>query len=73
MAFTWTPARMDQLERAARESRRVAIVRRGNEFIVVARRIVVRGKQETFIGVLPMTGEEIAFDLIDVDDFQVVE
>jgi hypothetical protein len=63
---------MDQLERAAREGRRVAIVRRGNEFVVVARRIVVRGKRETFIGMLPMTGEDIEFDLIEVDDFQVV-
>ena len=63
---------MDQLERAARDGRRVAIVRRGNEFVVVARRIVVRGKRETFIAVLPMTGDEIEFDLTEVDDFQVV-
>ena len=63
---------MDQLERAALEGRRVAIVRRGNEYVVVARRVNVRGKRETFIGILPMTGEEIAFDLAEVDDFQVV-
>ena len=63
---------MDQLERAALEGRRVAIVRRGNEYVVVARRVNVRGKRETFIGILPMTGEEIAFDLSEVDDFQVV-
>jgi hypothetical protein len=72
MAFTWTPAKMDLLERAAREGRRVAIQRRGNEYVVVARRIGVRGKQETLVGILPMTGEEIVFPLNDVDGFQVV-
>ena len=64
---------MDQLERAALEGRRVALVRRGNEYVVVARRVSVRGKREALIGILPMTGEEIEFDLTEVEDFQVVE
>ena len=72
MPFKWTPARMDQLERAALHGSRVSIVRRGNEYVVVARRVSVRGKRETFIGILPMTGEEIEFDLAEVEDFQVV-
>jgi hypothetical protein len=41
--------------------------------VVVARRVSVRGKREALIGILPMTGEEIEFDLTEVEDFQVVE
>ena len=35
----WTAQRMDQLEHAARTGRRVALMRRGTEFIVVALRV----------------------------------
>lgn len=30
----WTPERLDQLERAARDGRRVSLDRRGTEYIV---------------------------------------
>jgi hypothetical protein len=63
---------MDQLERAAALGRRVSVMRRGNEYVVIARRVSVRGARETLIGILPMTGEEIAFDLKDVEHFEVV-
>lgn len=68
----WTPQRMEQLERAARLGSRVALMRRGTEYIVLARRIQqIRGK-ETLIGYLPMTGEELRFELNDLDEFQVL-
>lgn len=63
---------MDQLERAARDGRRVSIVRRGTEYIVFARRIDSARAKERFIGILPMTGDEIAFDLETVEAFQVI-
>ncbi len=71
-SFRWTPARMDQLERAARDRRRVVVVRRGTEYVVEARRVVVEGPREVLVGFLPMTGEELSFDLADVDEFQVI-
>jgi len=70
--FRWTPQRMDQLERAARDGRRVLVARRGTEFIVIARRLTTAGRQEALVGHLPITGEELVFPLGDLDDFQVI-
>lgn len=68
----WTPQRMEQLERATRLNRRVVLMRRGTEFIVVAQRLLHHGGQEALVGRLPMTGEELRFELEDLDDFQVL-
>jgi len=68
----WTPQRMEQLERATRLGRRVVLMRRGTEYVVVARRLLSTGGQETLIGYLPMTGEELRFELDELDEFQVV-
>ena len=68
----WTPARMDQLERAARDGRRVVLSRRGTEYVVVARRIDRSGSRDRLRGILPMTGEELAFELEELDEFHVL-
>jgi hypothetical protein len=73
MPMRWTPTRMDQLERAARDGRRIALMRRGTEYIVVARRVATVGGSEAVVGWLPMTGEELVFRLADIDAFQVVD
>jgi hypothetical protein len=64
---------MDQLESAVRRGLRVALSRRGPEYIVVALRITTVGRQEALIGRLPMTGEELPFLLNDIDHFQVID
>jgi len=69
----WTTDRMDQLERAAREGLRVALSRRGTEYIVVATRVGSVGQHEALVGRLPMTGEELTFRLDELDSFQVIE
>jgi hypothetical protein len=68
----WSPERLDQLERAVRDGRRVSLMRRGTEYVVVALRLTTQGGKEALIGRLPMTGEELLFVLDDVDAFQVV-
>ena len=68
----WTPERMEQLERAARLGRRVVLMRRGTEYIVVARRLLHLGQREALVGMLPMTGEELRFELEDLDEFHVL-
>jgi hypothetical protein len=68
----WTADRMDQLERAVREGLRVALTRRGTEYIVTALRVATAGRREALIGRLPMTGEELVFLLDDMDSFQVL-
>ena len=69
----WTATRMDQLERAAREGRRIALMRRGTEYVVVARRVTTVDRGDAVIGWLPMTGEELTFRLDEIDFFQVVD
>jgi uncharacterized protein with PhoU and TrkA domain len=68
----WTADRMDQLEHAAREGQRVALSRRGTEFIVVALRVTSVDQHEVLIGRLPMTGEDLSFRLDQIDSFQVI-
>jgi hypothetical protein len=64
---------MDQLEHAARNGRRVALMRRGTEFIVVALRVTSAGQRDVLVGRLPMTGEEVTFILDEIDAVQVLE
>lgn len=68
----WTPARMDQLEQAARLGRRVVLRRRGTEYVVIARRVFHEGQRDALIGLLPMTGEELRFNLEELDEFHVL-
>jgi uncharacterized protein with PhoU and TrkA domain len=64
---------MDQLEHAARNGRRVALMRRGTEYIVVALRVTSAGRHDVLVGRLPMTGEELTFILDEIDTMQVLE
>jgi hypothetical protein len=70
--FRWTPERLDQLESAARRGRRVALSRRGTEYVVVALRVTAQGGRDALIGRLPMTGEEMVFMLEELEGFQVL-
>jgi hypothetical protein len=70
--FRWTAQRMDQLERAVRENRRVAVTRRGTEFVVIARKLTTVKAHDAFVGQLPMTGEDMVFVLAELDSFSVV-
>ncbi|HTO73580.1 MAG TPA: hypothetical protein VMJ30_07170 [Gemmatimonadales bacterium] len=72
MTIRWTPERLDQLERAALDGRRVILSRRGTEYVVQARRIESDQRGDTLVGRLPMTGEEMRFLLNELDHFQVV-
>ena len=69
----WTSDRMDQLERAARDGLRVALSRRGTEYVVVAQRVTSIEQHDALVGWLPMTGEELTFRLEEIDSFQVIE
>jgi hypothetical protein len=68
----WTSDRMDQLERAVRDGLKVALTRRGTEYVVTALRITTVDRREALVGRLPMTGEELAFRLDQIDAFQVI-
>ena len=72
MTVRWTADRMDQREHAAREGQRVALSRRGTEYVVLALRVTSADQHDVLIGRLPMTGEELAFRLDQIDSFQVI-
>lgn len=67
-----TPEALDALEQAVRERRRVALSRRGTEFVVVAERLETAGMDETLQARLPMTGEVLSFRLRDLETFSVL-
>ena len=67
-----TPDALDALERAVRERRRVALRRRGTEYVVVAERLETAARDETLEARLPMTGELLSFRLRDLDTFAVL-
>ena len=69
----WTSDRMDQLERAARDGRRVALTRRGTEYVLTALRVTTVDRRDALVGRLPMTGEELTVVLDEVDAFQVID
>lgn len=67
-----TPEALDALERAVRERRRVALRRRGTEYVIVAERLDTSGRDEVLKGRLPMTGEVLAFALRDLESFAIL-
>jgi len=69
---TLTPDALDALERAVREHRRVALMRRGTEYVVIAERLGTAERDELLEGRLPMTGEVLAFRLRELERFAVL-
>lgn len=67
-----TPEALDALERAVRERRRVALSRRGTEYVVVAERLETASRDETLEARLPMTGEVLSFRLRELEVFSVL-
>lgn len=69
----WTVTHMDQLERAVRQRRRIALYRRGTEYVVTPVRMTSVNRRDAVVGLLPMTGEELTFVLDELERFQIVE
>lgn len=67
-----TPAQYDALERAVVSGQRIAIQRRGTEYVVVPTRLRTDGRSEVIEAVHPTTGEGMEFVLDDLDDIQIV-
>ena len=67
-----TPDALDALERAVRDHRRVALRRRGTEYVVVAEGLETGDRDETLRGRLPMTGEVLSFRLRELETFAIL-
>ncbi len=67
-----TPEALDALELAVRQHQRVALRRRGTEYVVVAERLETSGRDDALAGRLPMTRELLTFPLRDLESFAVL-
>ena len=67
-----TTRQYDALERAIERGWRIAVYRRGTEYVVVPRRLASAGRRESLESVHPTTGESITFFLDEVDSIEVV-
>lgn len=67
-----THAQYDALERAVMDGSRIAVYRRGTEFIVVPTRLRLTGGREAVEAIHPTTGESLTLYIDEVDSIEVV-
>ena len=62
----------DALERAIMEGSRIAVYRRGTEYVVVPQRLRIAGGREAVEATHPTTGDSITLWIDEVDSIEVV-
>jgi hypothetical protein len=62
----------DALERAIVDGQRIAVRRRGTEFLVIPMSIGVRNGKETIEAVHPTTGDRLTLVIEEVEEIEVV-
>jgi hypothetical protein len=62
----------EQLERAVADGRRIAVHRRGTEYVVVPDRLAIRNGREVIEASNPTTGDSLTLYLDEVDAIEVV-
>ena len=67
-----THQQYDDLERAVREGTRIAVYRRGTEYVVIPSRLRLMGGREAVEAVHPTTGEKITLFIDEVDTIEPV-
>ncbi len=67
-----TTAQYNIIELAIAHNRRIAITRRGNEYVVIPKRLTVRAGRETLETRQPSTGDDMTIYLDEIDGLEVV-
>jgi hypothetical protein len=67
-----THQQYDALERAVREGTRIAVYRRGTEYVVIPQRLRMLEGREAVESVHPTTGDRITLYIDEVDSIEVV-
>jgi hypothetical protein len=62
----------DSLEQSVTQRRRIAIYRRGTEYVVIPDRLTLAGGREAVEATHPTTGESMTFFLDELDGFEIV-
>jgi hypothetical protein len=66
-------AQYDQLEQAITQGRRLAIMRRGSEFLVIPERLRLVNGREVIVARHPSTGQRLELRLDELDSIEVVQ
>jgi len=67
-----TVRQYDALEQAITRGQRIAVTRRGTEFVVIPERLVMRNRRECVEARHPTTGDHLSLWLDEVDALEVV-
>jgi hypothetical protein len=67
-----THQQYEELERAVTDGRRIAVQRRGTEYVVVPARLAIREGREVIEASNPATGDQLTLYLDEVDAIEVV-
>ncbi len=67
-----TVKQYDALEQAISRGHRIAVFRRGTEFLVIPERLVLRGRRECIEARHPTTGDHLTLWLDETDSVEVV-
>ena len=67
-----TPSQYDALERAIANGRRLAVWRRGTEFVIVVDRLRVSGGREALEAHHPTTGDQLTLYIDELEGIEVV-
>ena len=67
-----TPAQYDALERAIADRRRLAVWRRGTEFMIIVDRLRVTGGREVLEAHHPTTGDRLSLYIDELEGIEVV-
>jgi len=67
-----SPSQYDALERAITDGRRIAVYRRGTEYIVVPTRLRLEGSREALLTMHPTTGDRLTLYVDELDSIEVV-
>lgn len=68
-----THQQYDAIERAVTEGNRIAVWRRGTEYVVIPQRLRIAGGREAIEAMHPTTGHQLTLFLDEVDAIEVVK
>jgi hypothetical protein len=68
-----SPAQYDDLERAVRDGKKVSVMRRGTEYIIVPLTLGLRSGREAITASNPTTGDPMVIFVEDVESFVVLK
>jgi hypothetical protein len=68
----FSPDELDRIERAVAAGSRVAVFRRGSEFVVIPTALEMVQGRDVLACAHPTTGEPMRFDLAEVDAIEVI-